>query len=424
MRKFALDKANINFALFLRGMSTVFPKLQLYNFAITWTDKDGDEITMDTEAEFQLALNEMRSIGGSIRFHLRRRSDEAIPKGKGDWANVTCDGCEASPLSGTRYKCAVCPDYDLCQLCEDAGKHLNHDMIQMAPRTTATNNHCPKKRRDRLIQRRRPTLKFFKNGFERAYPSWECAVEPTTKTESSSTTPGDDELFQLILDDMTPVQYLVVFKDKEMEKGTIPFDTLPIEDYLLVDKPKEADKPEDPSSVGGQSQEAIRSKVSNLIDAKIGNEPQGKTIDDTSFVCIAPSPSGPTFYCTSNAKEDVESKPTVQIDTKMDSNENKKDDVVQVAKPKESDSEEGERPPSPYEVLNKEEPAAAEQVSKPEGEQKTEMACHPDPRINTALTAMLNMGFNDDGKWLTKLLEMNHGNVGQVLDVLLLPSSN
>merc|ERR1712228_502251 len=30
---------------------------------------------------------------------------------------ITCDGCNATPMCGPRFKCTVCPDYDLCGNC-------------------------------------------------------------------------------------------------------------------------------------------------------------------------------------------------------------------------------------------------------------------------------------------------------------------
>ncbi|ETW04870.1 hypothetical protein H310_03986 [Aphanomyces invadans] len=36
--------------------------------------------------------------------------------------NVTCDGCQMSPLEGVRYKSAVVDDFDLCATCEASGK--------------------------------------------------------------------------------------------------------------------------------------------------------------------------------------------------------------------------------------------------------------------------------------------------------------
>ena len=36
---------------------------------------------------------------------------------------MTCDGCRASPLVGTRWKCSQCYDFDLCFSCYMSNQH-------------------------------------------------------------------------------------------------------------------------------------------------------------------------------------------------------------------------------------------------------------------------------------------------------------
>jgi len=39
---------------------------------------------------------------------------------------VVCDGCEQSPIVGTRFHCQTCPDFDFCGKCHNEGNH-KHD---------------------------------------------------------------------------------------------------------------------------------------------------------------------------------------------------------------------------------------------------------------------------------------------------------
>lgn len=46
--------------------------------------------------------------------------------------SITCNHCNTSPVRGIRYKCANCPDFDLCEGCEGLGVHLsNHVFIKV-----------------------------------------------------------------------------------------------------------------------------------------------------------------------------------------------------------------------------------------------------------------------------------------------------
>jgi len=50
--------------------------------------------------------------------------------------NIICDGCNMNPIQGVRYKCTVCPDYDLCSACEAKGQHpTDHALIKLKVNT-------------------------------------------------------------------------------------------------------------------------------------------------------------------------------------------------------------------------------------------------------------------------------------------------
>lgn len=62
---------------------------------------------------------------------------ETPKEGPDTHSNVRCDGCNVFPLVGPRYNCTVCPDFDLCAKCEAAGIHpAEHPLLKMRQPTS------------------------------------------------------------------------------------------------------------------------------------------------------------------------------------------------------------------------------------------------------------------------------------------------
>jgi len=56
-------------------------------------------------------------------------------------ARVQCDGCGQHPISGIRYKCSECPDFDYCETCEAKIDHP-HSFIKIKNPEQAPRGHC------------------------------------------------------------------------------------------------------------------------------------------------------------------------------------------------------------------------------------------------------------------------------------------
>jgi len=475
MRKVALDKATLTLQLFLRWVKTLFPILEISEYNLTWFDKEGDEITVETEPEFQLAVHEMSSDGKSIKMNLKKKADcvdgrrgcspkhglGEETKSTGAWKYVTCDGCDQSPLLGTRFKCVECPDYDLCQTCCLSGKHNQHDMIRMiqkpSPHHPSGKPRCPRRnpwsgcRRGASRREMEELSSHLQNligsdsnlGFwnivdkiakDYYYPGqgkpW-CHPKPTeTKTPPTNDTTAKEtevktektlaEEEKRAKTKLVPTPFGFVLMDIEngSEEKTTTTESSPQQSQSSEEKAS-SDKDEGLKVI----QTPFGSLLISLNELK-SNESQS-SFDEKNLVKIAQTPSGQFFYFNGNTKNEDGKKEDVVVGEKSDNETEEKTSSPTGEKDNQNENpapvEPKERPQSPYEIVTNEE--AVGNGSQTTEDKNTEASNqtvekHPDPRINAALEAMLNMGFNDEGGWLTRLLETKQGNLGQVLDVL------
>jgi hypothetical protein len=119
-------------------------------FALKYLDDEKDLITVTEDGElrdaFALAqatqkvlllkvVEKQTSAEPSVAAEPPAAGDRACPyrsrwfgeKKFGRWGDlhfgVTCDGCNASPIRGIRFKCLQCPDFDFCQDCKSNKAH-------------------------------------------------------------------------------------------------------------------------------------------------------------------------------------------------------------------------------------------------------------------------------------------------------------
>lgn len=114
-----------------KKVADIFPGLARGNFHLYWKDEDGDLIAFSTGEELLEALGFVDD--GLFRLYVKPTSQSSDSKPAGnvppqEHPGIVCDGCDGKVI-GRRYKCTVCPDYDLCQSCEAKGIHAEHNFV-------------------------------------------------------------------------------------------------------------------------------------------------------------------------------------------------------------------------------------------------------------------------------------------------------
>ncbi|KAM7418271.1 hypothetical protein PAMA_017768 [Pampus argenteus] len=156
IRRFAVDQdVSCSFEYLSKKTGSVFSNLNSA-FTMFYRDEDGDLVAFSSDDELMMGLACMKN--DTFRLFIRERKEHrrdfphhafppftftpppppppgphhAPPPHLGPHhalhPNVTCDGCDGAVV-GTRFKCSVCPNYDLCSACQARGTHTEHALL-------------------------------------------------------------------------------------------------------------------------------------------------------------------------------------------------------------------------------------------------------------------------------------------------------
>merc|ERR1712106_585260 len=495
VRRFVVDKdVSTSFTYLQEKLWAVFPQLKLKIFSVSWTDEDGDTVTIGMDEELIIALTEMPGPVYKLVVNVKsQKKEETTDQPKNDsqqeshiHPGVTCDSCEKQPIEGYRYKCVVCDDYDLCGSCEAAGKHPGHNMMRIAnpemvfPQRLFKRIHKMQERAEKSRSRHGkeqvdasagesgavppPPFGFpgrgrgmfrgrgmngfggmrgmrgcsgvgawagpafdammrgwmgeqpmgnpgfpghpgnqnesngaTNHGFEHQHAheaAFEAAQEAheqahNAATEAAAAASAAQEAHNAAFE-----QFATMSGNADYLKNVGTFVAAAL-DPLGIDVQVDIETPEgnrntvrSSTSSSSSSSSSSTSNVNdeNTPDQKDKEKKDNKKIDDMNSK--SPTPSDDDDW-TVVADKEGDSK-TVEIPIRIINGE-KKDGLY----------------PSLPENATATAPPSVEPV-----------ASHPDPKIQIALQAMMNMGFSNEGGWLTSLLEAKNGDIGKVLDIL------
>ncbi|RNA39566.1 sequestosome-1 isoform X1 [Brachionus plicatilis] len=104
-----------------------------------WIDEENDLVCFSTDEEanfameMQTAISTSKNMSSSPLFKIyvginRANEPSASSEEPQIHPGVVCDGCNGS-IIGTRNRCTVCPDFDLCSACKNKDVHKEHEFI-------------------------------------------------------------------------------------------------------------------------------------------------------------------------------------------------------------------------------------------------------------------------------------------------------
>ncbi|TFK09627.1 cadherin-13 [Platysternon megacephalum] len=398
-------------------------------FQMNYKDEDGDMIAFSSDEELKMALPYVKD--GIFRIYIKEKKEcrrehrsqcnqERPPNVV--HPNVICDGCEG-PVVGARFKCTICPDYDLCSTCEGKGIHKEHNMIMFQSPLLNPFEWFPRGRWLRKMRHGVPPFAWI-HGWGHPGPATPCGnSEQAQASAAPQNSDPEQEAFN------SQPQDHVTFLKNVGESVAAMLSPLGIEVDIDVEHGGKKSKvtPPCPSSQKSDSEPGGSSTSQNGQTKPEGSskepvteredsitEPMQEMVIEQMQEMVIEPPS--THMEDSNflSQEQGESSSSAGGD----------EDWTHLTS-KEVDPSTGEL--QSLQIPETQGPSSLDPFQVPPRPGPTglrEAALYPhlppeaDPRLIESLSQMLSMGFSDDGGWLTRLLQAKKCDIGAALDTI------
>ncbi|XP_062856934.1 sequestosome-1 [Trichomycterus rosablanca] len=434
IRRFAVDQGvTTSFEYLSRRVADVFSNLRNGCFQMYYKDEDGDMIAFSSDDELMMGLSLIKD--DTFRIFIKEKKEDKHHGAQGFFPpplgphhrgplgpppmgppphmgpphhppmvhpGVTCDGCEGQVV-GTRFKCTVCPNYDLCSTCQAKGLHKEHALLPIFhPMANMFDQWFPRGKIWRKMrhcmwagaQNYAQAQNCAQPGPSGAQPGPSCAQANSQQADSQEgqAQNGADAA------DQTNMEYL-----KNIGEGVAALlSPLGIDVDIDVEH-------------AGQ-----RAKVTPTPPASSG-PPSGRSDGD---------PAGPSKGEDGGPMSSVEnnenSMGSADRGAKDQRDQNTDEEWTHLSS-KEVDPSTGELQSLRMEVdgANLEadgSPSSSTANQGPTGLREAALYPHlprdADPQLVESLSQMLSMGFTDDGGWLTRLLQTKNYDIGTALDTI------
>uniref|UniRef100_A0A8D0PSE6 Sequestosome-1 n=1 Tax=Sus scrofa TaxID=9823 RepID=A0A8D0PSE6_PIG len=357
----------------LSRVAALFPVLRPGGFQAHYRDEDRDLVAFSSDEELTMAMSYVKD--DIFRIYIKEKKEcrrdhrppcaQEVPRNMVH-PNVICDGCNG-PVVGTRYKCSVCPDYDLCAACEGKGIHKEHSKLAFPSPFGHLSEGFSHSR----------WLRKLRHGHF-GWPGWEMG--PPGNWSPRPPRAGDAR--------PGPAEESGIEVDIDVEHG------------------------------GKRSRLTPTSPGSSSTEDKCSSQPSSCSSDPSK-------PDGEvegTAQCLVEQMNKIALESGVQPEEQMESdNCSGGDDDWTHLSSKEVDPSTGEL--QSLQMPESEGPSSLNPSQEgPTGLKEAALYPHlppeADPRLIESLSQMLSMGFSDEGGWLTRLLQTKNYDIGAALDTI------